>query len=64
LAKRGIELLFSAEGARGLYDDHPVQRAARDLHAVSSHLVATWDGPAAAYGAAALGLAPPPNFPH
>jgi alkylation response protein AidB-like acyl-CoA dehydrogenase len=31
LSKRAVELLFSAEGARGLYDDHPVQRAARDL---------------------------------
>jgi alkylation response protein AidB-like acyl-CoA dehydrogenase len=63
LAKRAVELLFAVEGARGLYDDHPVQRAARDLHAVSSHLVATWDGPAMAYGAVTLGLPPPPNFP-
>jgi 3-hydroxy-9,10-secoandrosta-1,3,5(10)-triene-9,17-dione monooxygenase len=63
MAKRAVELLFSAEGARGLYDDHPVQRAARDLHAVSSHLVATWDGPAMTYGAVALGFAPAPNFP-
>jgi 3-hydroxy-9,10-secoandrosta-1,3,5(10)-triene-9,17-dione monooxygenase len=58
-----VELLFSAEGARGLYNDHPVQRAARDLHAVSSHLVATWDSPAVTYGAVALGFAPAPNFP-
>jgi alkylation response protein AidB-like acyl-CoA dehydrogenase len=58
LAKRGVELLFSAEGARGLYDDHPVQRAHRDLHAVSSHLVAGWDAPALTYGQVALGQAP------
>ena len=63
LAKRAMELLFSAEGARGLFDDHPVQRAARDLHAVSSHVVGTWDGPATTYGAVALGFAPAPNFP-
>jgi len=63
LAKRAMELLFSAEGARGLFDDHPVQRAARDLHAVSSHVVGTWDGPATTYGAVALGFAPTPNFP-
>lgn len=63
MAKRAVELLFSVEGARGLYDDHPVQRAARDLHAVSSHLVATWDGPAMTYGTVALGFAPAPNFP-
>jgi alkylation response protein AidB-like acyl-CoA dehydrogenase len=61
LAKRAVELLFSAEGARGLFDDHPVQRAVRDLHAVSSHLVATWDVPAMTYGAVALGLPPAAN---
>lgn len=58
LAKRGVEILFSAEGARGLYDDHPVQRAHRDLHAVSSHLVAGWDTPALTYGQVALGQTP------
>jgi alkylation response protein AidB-like acyl-CoA dehydrogenase len=62
LAKRAVELLFSAEGARGLLNDHPVQRAARDLHAVSSHLVATWDVPAVTYGAVALGLPPAGNI--
>ncbi|HEY7991781.1 MAG TPA: acyl-CoA dehydrogenase family protein [Stellaceae bacterium] len=58
LAKRGVELLYAAEGARGLYDDHPVQRAARDLQAVSSHIVASWDAPALTYGAVTLGQNP------
>jgi alkylation response protein AidB-like acyl-CoA dehydrogenase len=55
LAKRAIELLIAVEGARGLLQDHPVQRAWRDLQAVSSHLVAGWDGPALAYGEIVLG---------
>jgi resorcinol 4-hydroxylase (FADH2) len=61
LAKRGVELLFAAEGARGLHDDHPVQRAYRDLHAVSAHIVAGWDTPALTYGEVALGQ-PPSSF--
>ena len=61
LAKRAIELLFAAEGARGLLDDNPVQRAARDLQAVSAHLVAGWDAPAITYGEVMLGQ-PPSSF--
>jgi alkylation response protein AidB-like acyl-CoA dehydrogenase len=61
LAKRAVEILFAAEGARGLFDDHPVQRAARDLHAVASHLVGGWDAPALTYGEVTLGQ-PPSSF--
>ncbi|MGH6982344.1 MAG: hypothetical protein ACREFC_14175, partial [Stellaceae bacterium] len=61
LAKRAMEMLFSAEGARGLYDAHPVQRAYRDLQAVSAHIVAGWDAPALTYGETALGQ-PPSSF--
>ncbi len=61
LAKRAVEILFAAEGARGLFDDHPVQRAARDLHAVASHLVGGWDAPALTYGEIVLGQ-PPSSF--
>ena len=61
LAKRAMEMLFSAEGARGLYDTHPVQRAYRDLQAVSAHIVATWDAPAITYGETLLGQ-PPSSF--
>jgi alkylation response protein AidB-like acyl-CoA dehydrogenase len=58
LAKRAMELLFAAEGARGLHDAHPVQRAHRDLAAVAAHIVAGWDAPALTYGAIALGQTP------
>jgi alkylation response protein AidB-like acyl-CoA dehydrogenase len=61
MAKRAVEILFAAEGARGLFDDHPVQRAARDLHAVASHLVGGWDAPALTYGEVILGQ-PPSSF--
>jgi alkylation response protein AidB-like acyl-CoA dehydrogenase len=58
LAKQAMELLFAAEGARGLHDSHPVQRAQRDVAAVSAHIVAGWDAPALTYGAIALGQTP------
>ncbi|HVV94920.1 MAG TPA: acyl-CoA dehydrogenase family protein [Hyphomicrobiales bacterium] len=58
LAKRAMELLVAVEGARGLQQDHPVQRAWRDLQAVSAHLVAGWDGPAQLYGEVMLGEVP------
>ena len=61
LAKRAMDLLFAAEGARGLHDGHPVQRAYRDLQAVSAHIVAGWDTPALTYGEIALGQ-PPSSF--
>lgn len=37
-------------------NDHPVQRAWRDLRAVSHHLAMTWDIQGALFGAVALGL--------
>jgi resorcinol 4-hydroxylase (FADH2) len=51
-----VARLFPILGARGLMSDHPVQRAWRDLRAVSHHLAMTWDIQGSLYGAVTLGL--------
>jgi hypothetical protein len=40
----------------------PLQRALRDLHAVSAHIVAGWDMPALSYGQVLLGGPPADPF--
>jgi alkylation response protein AidB-like acyl-CoA dehydrogenase len=62
MARRAAELLLAAEGGRGLYESGPVQRALRDLHAVSAHIVAGWDMPALSYGQVLLGGPPADPF--
>ena len=59
LCVRAAERLFPILGARGLMSDHPVQRAWRDLRAVSHHLAMTWDIQGSLYGAVILGLPSP-----
>ena len=61
MAKRSAEILLSAQGGQGLYEDSPVQRALRDLQALSAHIVGGWDMPAINYGQVALG-GPPADF--
>jgi alkylation response protein AidB-like acyl-CoA dehydrogenase len=58
MARHAAEILFSASGARALYDTNRTQRAYRDLQAVSAHAVSTWDGPALNYGQVMLGGTP------
>jgi alkylation response protein AidB-like acyl-CoA dehydrogenase len=57
-ARQATELLLEAQGGKGLYNTNHVQRAARDLQALSAHLMATWDMPAQTYGRVILGNAP------
>ncbi len=59
MAKRAAALLLEAQGGGGLYERGPVQRAMRDLNALSAHIVAGWDMPAIEYGQLALGAGPP-----
>jgi len=58
MAKRAAELLFKSLGGRGLYESDPVQRAFRDLQAVSMHIACTWDITSASYGSVMLGGKP------
>jgi 3-hydroxy-9,10-secoandrosta-1,3,5(10)-triene-9,17-dione monooxygenase len=56
LAGRAMDVIFSASGASGLYDEHPLQRAFRDLHAANAHITMMWDAQATTFGRIALGL--------
>ncbi|MGD0463254.1 MAG: acyl-CoA dehydrogenase family protein [Tepidisphaeraceae bacterium] len=59
---RAVELLLDAQGGKGLYEGGHVQRAFRDLHAVSAHIMAGWDMPALCYGQVVLGGTPTNPF--
>jgi 3-hydroxy-9,10-secoandrosta-1,3,5(10)-triene-9,17-dione monooxygenase len=54
--------LLGAEGGKGLYESNHVQRAFRDLHALSGHVVGGWDMPALNYGQIILGGPPTDPF--
>ncbi|HEY1923236.1 MAG TPA: acyl-CoA dehydrogenase family protein [Tepidisphaeraceae bacterium] len=61
-ATRAVELLLDAQGGKGLYEGGQVQRAFRDLHAMSAHIMAGWDMPALSYGQVTLGGVPTNPF--
>ena len=58
LCTRAVDLLFEAGGGEFLYDDKPMQRMFRDVHAAQSHYALAWDVAAAAAGKFMLGIAP------
>ncbi|MHC6226221.1 acyl-CoA dehydrogenase family protein [Pseudomonas sp. X10] len=58
LAVRAIEALNASTGGQGLDTSHPVQRAWRDVNAVSRHISMNWDAVGTMYGQLALGLEP------
>jgi alkylation response protein AidB-like acyl-CoA dehydrogenase len=62
MARRATELLLGAEGGKGLYEGSHVQRAFRDLQALSAHIVGGWDMPALNYGQVILGGPPTDPF--
>ncbi|MFL1382369.1 acyl-CoA dehydrogenase family protein [Nocardiopsis protaetiae] len=58
LASRAVEAVNGATGGRGLALDNPIQRAWRDVGAVSRHISLNWDAVGTMYGRSALGLEP------
>jgi alkylation response protein AidB-like acyl-CoA dehydrogenase len=51
-----VDRLFTVAGGRGIYLDHPMQRAFRDAHAAGAHLGLSWDLAGTMWGQHALGL--------
>jgi alkylation response protein AidB-like acyl-CoA dehydrogenase len=51
---RAVQSLFSAAGARALYEANPMQRSLRDLNAVVAHHSLSWDEATAGRGAELL----------
>lgn len=54
--RTAMDSLIKISGSSGLMDDNSVQRAWRDVHAISSHVVMAWDVPAENFGRSELGL--------
>jgi 3-hydroxy-9,10-secoandrosta-1,3,5(10)-triene-9,17-dione monooxygenase len=62
LCVQAIDRLVVAVGAHGMLDDTPIQRAARDAHALANHLANSFDTAGVAFARFALGLPPIPMF--
>lgn len=58
LAREGVEGLYDATGGTGLYLDHRLQRAWRDVNAISHHVSLNWDAVSSMWGQYDLGLEP------
>jgi alkylation response protein AidB-like acyl-CoA dehydrogenase len=58
LALRAAEALNASTGGHGLALSNPVQRAWRDVNAVSRHISLNWDAVGTMYGQLVLGLEP------
>jgi alkylation response protein AidB-like acyl-CoA dehydrogenase len=56
LCVNAVDTLYPLLGGRGLVATDPVQRAWRDVHAVSQHIALVWDVTAGLYGAVRLGF--------
>ncbi len=56
LCERAVDVLFKMGGGGALFDDHPLQRAFRDMHAATAHISMMWEPQATTFGRVALGL--------
>jgi 3-hydroxy-9,10-secoandrosta-1,3,5(10)-triene-9,17-dione monooxygenase len=56
LCERAVDVLVKAGGGGALFDDHPLQRAFRDVHAATAHISIIWEPQATTFGRVALGL--------
>ena len=54
--QNAMDALIKISGSSGLLDSNPVQRCWRDVHAIASHIVMTWDVAAENFGRCELGL--------
>jgi alkylation response protein AidB-like acyl-CoA dehydrogenase len=57
-AKQAVQMIIDGTGAKGLYNDQPIQRAWRDLQAAGAHITLSWDILMPAHGRVLLGLEP------
>jgi 3-hydroxy-9,10-secoandrosta-1,3,5(10)-triene-9,17-dione monooxygenase len=53
---RAVDVIHQASGAHGLFEEFPIQRAFRDVHALNAHVALRWDSNGLQFGRLALGL--------
>lgn len=58
MAKRAVDSLCEASGARAQFEDHPLQRFQRDINTLRGHVVFDLDTTMEMYGRVLLGLGP------
>lgn len=58
LLVRAVDQLYESVGTNGLFDDNPIQREWRNVHAGAMHITNNWDAAGTLYGRFALGLEP------
>jgi 3-hydroxy-9,10-secoandrosta-1,3,5(10)-triene-9,17-dione monooxygenase len=63
LAMRAVDRLFELSGARGIMEDHPIQRFWRDVHAAGNHVAWGVDNSYVTAGAHLLGIPVPGAAP-
>lgn len=56
-----VDLLLRCGGSRGLFDDNPIQRAWRDVHAIASHFALNADASCQLRGGILLGVGRDPG---
>lgn len=57
-----MDILMQLAGGRGLKEDAPIQRATRDIFAISAHPGGNWDAASASFGSVMLGGKPTEMF--
>lgn len=58
LCVEAVDRLFVASGGSSIYDQQPMQRHWRDMHAIAQHRALDWDDVAEQFARAELGLPP------
>jgi len=56
LCERAVDVLFKCAGGAALFDQHPLERAFRDVHAATAHISMIWEPQATTFGRLALGM--------
>jgi 3-hydroxy-9,10-secoandrosta-1,3,5(10)-triene-9,17-dione monooxygenase len=55
LCRQAMDLLMGATGGRGIREENSVQRALRDIYAISAHPASSWDSASANFGSVITG---------
>lgn len=62
MCRKAVDILMGMSGGRGIREEGAVQRAFRDIYAISAHPGGNWDVASASYGSVLLGGPPTEMF--